>query len=418
MKKKCLIATILVFLCLVAATVLFIIFGSKNFKGKDVQETKHLGDSSFSTSFFINTNKVATDNFLVSPYSVKVALSMLRDGANNNTKTEIDKVIGSDKIPLLNNDSVHIANALFIRDTYKDGINPSYKQGLIDNYKSDVLYDEFKTPDVINNWVKKETSDMIEKVVEEMNDDFVLGLANAIAIDVKWKHPFDCISTSSNEFTRKDGTKFNVEMMHQTYSTSDVSYIASEDAKGIIIPYEDETNLEFIAILPNDNIDDYIKELTLEKIYLMEEKKESGSEDVNIRLSLPRFKYDFDLKEFMQVLSNMGIKDVFDPQKSDLTTMMTKDKMKELNIDSLYVAEAVHKTHIDLNEKGTKAAAVTYFGVYKNTSVAEPRQPKIINVELNKSFIYMIRDKESKEILFIGVVDKPNEWKSSTCDNL
>jgi serpin B len=98
--------------------------------------------------------------------------------------------------------------------------------------------------------------------------------------------------------------------------------------------------------------------------------------------------------------------------------MMTKDKMKELNIDSLYVAEAVHKTHIDLNEKGTKAAAVTYFGVYKNTSVAEPRQPKIINVELNKSFIYMIRDKESKEILFIGVVDKPNEWKASTCDNL
>ena len=79
--------------------------------------------------------------------------------------------------------------------------------------------------------------------------------------------------------------------------------------------------------------------------------------------------------------------------------------------------EAIHKTHIDLNENGTKAAAVTYFGMFKNTSI-EPKEKEIINIEFNKPFIYIIRDPKTNEMLFFGVVYEPNKWIDSTCENV
>ena len=82
-------------------------------------------------------------------------------------------------------------------------------------------------------------------------------------------------------------------------------------------------------------------------------------------------------------------------------------------IPNLYVGEAIHKTHIDLNEKGTKAAAVTYFGMYKATSVM--KQPERVKVTFDKPFMYMIRDSKTKEILFFGTVYEPNKWNGSTC---
>ena len=86
---------------------------------------------------------------------------------------------------------------------------------------------------------------------------------------------------------------------------------------------------------------------------------------------------------------------------------------KSNNIDRLYVSEAIHMTHISLNEKGTKAAAVTYFGVDKATALEDKKEK--IDITFNNPFMYMIRDSKTKEILFFGVVENPNEWKGSTC---
>lgn len=373
-------------------------------------------DNTFSILFLRETNKISDGNYLVSPYSVEIALSMLRDGAKGNTKFEIDKVIGNEKIGLIDNKSVHIANALFIREMYKDGVVKTFSQGIKDNYKSEILYDKFETPDVINNWVDKNTEGMIKKVVDQMSDDFVLGLANALAIDVKWKYEFECQNTHSREFTKENKEKINVEMMNKMYSyESDVKYIENDRAKGIIIPYTDDDNLEFIGILPNDSIDNYINSFSLDELNKMEENATIPSSSLRINLSLPRFKYDFDFKEFLTTLKSMGIREVFDPNNADLTIMMSRDKMMKYGFDNLYVGEAVHKTHIDLNEEGTKAAAVTYFAVYKNESIAIEPEYKTINIEFNKTFLYMIRDKSTKKILFMGVVDSPNEWNGTTC---
>ena len=82
-------------------------------------------------------------------------------------------------------------------------------------------------------------------------------------------------------------------------------------------------------------------------------------------------------------------------------------------IRNIYVGEAIHKTHIDLNEKGTRAAAVTYFGMYKATGFMKEKEKAVIT--FNKPFIYMIKDAETGELLFFGVVYEPNKWQGSTC---
>lgn len=412
MKKKIMIIASAILVVLIA--VLLILNAKKK---DDKKEEKNYAYGNFSTTFFKDANKRLEGNYLVSPYSVEVALSMLRDGANGNTKDEISKLIGSNKVSLLDNKSVKIANAVFIKNDYKDGISSSFNEGLQNNYKSEILYDEFKTPAVINNWADKKTDGMIKEVVKEIPKEFVLGLANALAIDVEWKYEFECTSTYSREFTKENNNKIKVEMMNQTYEyQDDVKYIEDDKAKGIIIPYKDDTGLEFIAIKPNDNIDDYINNFSLDDLNKMEENgKVPKDRELNIHLSLPRFKYSFDYDDFGKSLKDLGIKDAFDAKNADFTSIMTRDNMKKYGMENLYVSDAVHKTYIDLNEKGTKAAAITYFGLSKATGYVDPKQPELIEINFDKTFMYMIRDKATKTILFVGVVDSPNEWSGPTC---
>jgi serpin B len=88
--------------------------------------------------------------------------------------------------------------------------------------------------------------------------------------------------------------------------------------------------------------------------------------------------------------------------------------MDKYKMDNIYVSDAIHKTYIDLNEEGTRAAAVTYFGI--KTSGAFIDDYELVEIEFNKPFIYMIRDKSSKEVLFFGTVYEPNVWNGSTCE--
>ena len=363
------------------------------------------------------------ENYLISPYSIEMALNMLNEGANGNTKKQIEKVLPDRKIADVSiKNRVNIANALFIKDKYKSLIKKNFKITLVDKYDSEILYDEFKTPDTINNWVNKETEGMIKKLLNNIEDEYVLGLANAIAIDVEWSKQFECSDTKKESFTKANGKKINVEMMHNTYTTSDFKYLKTKDATGIIIPYlsydsstgktvhESGRNLEFIGILPNDDVESYIDSLTEKKISDLISSGKSADSSYEIQLSLPRFKYEYSVDDFKDALKSIGIKDLFNPEKANLTKIMKQSDME----DNLYVGTAIHKTYIDLNEKGTKAAAVTYFGVYKSSAML-PTEKEVVKINFNKPFIYMIRDQKTKEVLFFGTVYEPNLWNGTAC---
>ena len=136
--------------------------------------------------------------------------------------------------------------------------------------------------------------------------------------------------------------------------------------------------------------------------------------NLHLQLSLPRFSYDFDLIQFKEVLESIGIKKMFDAEEANFNNIITKENRKKMDMGNLYIDTAIHKTYIDLNEKGTKAAAVTYFGFKDASAIRE--EFDTVSVNFNKPFIYMIRDTSSKEILLFGVVETPNKWKGTTCE--
>ena len=356
-------------------------------------------------------------NYLLSPYNIEIALNMLREGANGNTKDEITKIIGNrhiNDIRLTN--KIGVANGVFIKDIYQNEVKNNFYHVLKNNYQADIIYDEYKTPKVINDWVNEKTNGMINNVINNIDKDFVMGLASALAIDVEWLSKFECNNTFQEEFTKLTGDKLNVEMMHKTYKSDNYKYLTNDDGEGIIIPYQKEENsnieLEFIGFIPKNGIDKYIDNLTDEKLKKLTDNYEVASDKLRINLSLPRFKYSYEVSDFKKALINLGIKEIFDDSLADFSNIIDKNRIN----GNLSVSDAIHKTFIDLSETGTKAAAVTYFGLKANGAFMEEDYQEI-NIEFNKPFIYMIREKNTNELLFFGTVYEPNKWEKTTCND-
>ena len=410
-KKEKIKRSILIIFIMIIAVVSIISSRERRQRKKEEKEQTQI-TGNYNVDIIKSFNKEEGQrNYLLSPYNIEIALNMLREGSDGNTKAELDKVLGSRKINDVSvKDKIGIANAIFVKDIYKNNVKKDYYNILGSKYNSEVIYDEFITPDKINNWVKEKTNNMIEKILDGMSDDFVMGIASALAIDVKWQSDFDCNNTESEEFTKINKEKINVEMMHKTYET-DAEYIKNSDYEGIIIPYQKEENsnveLEFIGILPNDGIDKFINNLTEDKLNNITQNAKEGNEKYHIILSLPRFTYSYEAADFKGILRNIGIKEVFDPVNANLK------KMVEIDNYNTYVDTAIHKTYIEVTEKGTKAAAVTYFSV--DRSAAMPMDVETVNIKFDKPFIYMIREKNTNEILFFGTVYEPNIWKGNTC---
>ena len=407
------ILAICIVIIIICITLLFL----REFKGekkKDMKPTPtpsevvdHTGD--FTVDIIKEVNKDNASNYLISPYNIEMALNMLREGTDGTTKEEIDKAIGNRNMPDVSiKNQIGIANGIFIKEMYKNNIKNDFMNTLTSKYNSEVIYDKFVTPDKINKWVDEKTNHMIPSVLDKIDESFILGLASALAIDVKWQSPFECTGTTSEEFTKIDNSKMNVEMMHETYKYT-AKYIKTEDATGIILPYRTDSNdveLEFVGILPNNSVNDFVNSLTKEKINNLFENVKVASEKLHIHLSLPRFTYDFTFDKFMDALKNIGINEVFNAERANLSRMITDVKA--------YVGEAIHKTKIELNEEGTNAAAITFFGVDGAMMIPKEEYEEVI-VKFNKPFIYMIREKNTGEILFFGSVYEPNKWEKSTC---
>ena len=380
----------------------------KNAENRKEEIVEQVGD--YNIDIIRVTNSLSKgSNYLISPYNIEVALNLLREGADGNTKDEIDKVIGNRKINDVSiENKIKVANGVFIKNSYKNIIKNDFINSLEDKYQAEVLYDDFKEPTVINNWVNNKTNGMIEKLLDKMDDMFVLGLASSLALDVKWSSEFECINTKEEVFIKEDKQEFKTEMMHQTYEYS-AQYFENEDAKGIILPYEkvsgNENELEFVGIIPNTTVDEYINKLTSDKLNSIFNNTKASSSKLHINLSLPRFTYSYSIDDLKGVLNKMGIIDAFNQEKANFSKITDEER--------LYVSTAIHKTKIELNERGTKAAAVTFFGL--DAMGLAPQDYEEINIEFNKPFIYMIREKNTNEILFFGTVYEPNEWKGSTC---
>ena len=401
-KKQISIIIALMIISIIILTLIFfrIIYSNLEEPNLDNSST----NSSFDYSLIKETNKNKSSNYLISPYSIKTVLSIIKDGADNSSLKELNDVMGNfRRANIISKNVIGDANLLLINKEYKDEINKNYVNKIEKNYDAEIKYSNI-TPNNINKWVDNKTNHMIPTLVDSVNPETIMAIINAISMKASWDSEFDCKNTHISEFNTIDGSIINTIMM----VSNDAQYIENDTAKGIIKKYKTyknddhkKVNLEFVAIMPNDGIDSYIENFNNEEFRnLLSTKDKYKNEDVSLKL--PRFKYNYNFNNLMNVLINMGIKSIFNEKTADLS------KMTESNSKDLYIGSIKQKSYIEVNEKGTKASAATIATVDKYAANVP------IDIEFDKPFIYIIKQSNSDDILFFGVVYTPTLANNET----
>jgi serpin B len=352
-------------------------------------------------------NESDKENIMISPLSVSVAFAMAYNGADSDTKTEMEKALKLNGLTVdeINNVYKVLINALQSADKdvvfeianaiyYADGFTA--KNNFLDVnrnvYKAEVNKLDFssqKAVDTINKWVAEKTNDKITKIIENLNPMDRMVLLNAIYFNGIWKNKFKKDGTHLLPFTRTDGSNIDVPMMNkeeqlayqsnQNFSSVKIPYGTGQYNMVILLPAEGKTSASIIESITSENWNNWMKGFRLEN---------------NVVVTMPRFKYAFETG-LKNVLAEMGMKNAFDSNNANFS---------KISDEFLYISSAIHKSFIDVNEDGTEAAAVTSI-TFTTTSIGN--EPPKIYFMVNKPFVYAITESETGAILFIGEVRHP-----------
>lgn len=376
-------------------------------KGKSADNTFRKSQMSFAAELFRRTAQ-NSGNTLISPLSVSIALSMTANGANEQTRTEMESVLGCSmesineymsyylsNIGYDNRVKVNIANSIWFRDDEKLTVKEDFLNTNSQYYGAEIYASPFDDGTVqdINGWVENETDGMIPELLRELDPTSMMVLINAIAFDAKWKKPYEEYQIRDGSFTAADGTKQEIEMLHG----SGDEYYEFDNAVGFSKAYEGN-NYRFVAILPDEGmtVSEWIAQMDSDAV--LKELSEPETDYIVITQT-PKFKYETDLR-LKKMLSDMGMPTAFDPIQADFTGIGTYTENGESY--PLYIDQVIHKTCIDLNESGTRAAAVT---AVMMDAAAAPNQEEPIKkyITLDRPFVYMIVD-DNNIPMFLGTV--------------
>lgn len=340
-------------------------------------------------------------NTLISPLSVLAALSMTANGAEGETLTQMETVLGQSKDALNNwykedmgkdSDYLHLSNALFIKDDPELTVSESFiktieRYYMGENYASDVvmtLFNEY-TVDGINQYVEDSTNGMIKNILDKIPDNAVMYLINALAFEARWAMPYNEYAVQENVFTTEDGREQTVELM---YTEETDAYVEDNLFTGFLKDYEGG-RYTFVALLPKEGVTvtEVAESLSGEVMNGLVNSRWGGT----VLTGLPKFQTEFDT-EMSEVLKTMGMTDAFDSNKADFSSLATYSG------GNIFLNRVIHKTFISVGEQGTRAGAATV--IEAAAEAAMPEETKA--VILNRPFLYMIWDMEAKMPVFMG----------------
>ena len=438
------------------------------------------------------------ENKIYSPLSIKYTLAMLNEGTDGDSNKQIKAVIGDYKSKkYTNSNNLSLANALFVRDSYKDTIKQEYIDTLLSKYNADVIYDSFASNEVMNKWVKDKTLGLIDNLVDNPSElDFVL--ANALAIDMEWtnqiravhrdysvsfKHEHYGMYLSSlvesgygalnfNDDTLKaksvrigavankydivsalgeDAIRNNIKEKYSEWLKSEEAsncHIDQGDVDTYVNNYIEEiksnynhissstdfkfynddnvrvfakdlkeydgTTLQYVGIMPkNISLDSYISDITSNDIKsiisnLKDIELDSFNNNVitEITGSIPLFNFEYKI-DLLNDLKVLGITDVFDSNKANLSKMLNGNAT---------IVEAKHSANIDFSNDGIKAGAAFQMGGKGASSCGFDYLYEVpvekIDLTFDKPYMFIIRDKDSGEVWFVGTVYEPTVYTS------
>jgi len=344
----------------------------------------------------------AEENIFISPMSVSIALAMLYNGASGAGIEQMDQVLRLNGLDLethnqnyhclieevtsLDNDVVlNIANSIWSRNDFEakeEFLN--YADIFLD---SEFLSRDFSDPavlDEINDWIANKTEGNITNALDMIPGNVVMYLINAIYFNADWKYSFDPELTFEGSFGTLSGDLSQVEFMLQK---NNYRFLEADQYKAIDIPYANDA-FSLSIILPNQDINDFVADFSeaalVDAIDQMEETE--------VLLTMPKFELEFKLL-LNDVLAEMGMPAVFKSGSLE-------------NIQEgwdLFVSRVIHQTFLEIDEVGTEAAGVTIIEIAENTSIdPEP------TMNVNRPFLFYIRDRVNNNVLFSGKIVDPN----------
>ena len=285
-------------------------------------------------------------NTVISPLSILLLLALTADLSTGITKEEIVSLLGDRKALLQINQlrkmlsldqTLAVANAVCVRKDIGSKIHMSYKDLVLPEYGADIFSSEDVVNDV-NRWVNKKTNGLIREVAPESVRDVLMALLSAVAFDAKWSDPYMDDDVRDREFTNLDGSKSRVMMLHG----SEWSFLENDDFTGFEKAYKD-SRLSFVALLPKEEGAAALAE-TVERLDFSSLRRSM----VRVHTRMPEFRIEF-AKNLTNLCKSLGIRQVF-TNAADFSPISDE----KLQLDSI-----VHKAMIEINQSGTRAAAVT-----------------------------------------------------------
>ena len=358
----------------------------------------------------------AEGNWSVSPYSIRLCLAMLANGAKGKTQQELLSALHIDDLDAFNQSvkelletydgyarimSLETANSLWLNQSRFDGEGaflPDFVQRMDEYFRAEVQeVTDADSVERVNAWVSEKTHGKIPTILTEDNREFVTALVNAVYFKAAWENEFNEERTDKADFTNADGTTGTVDMMHQTdgfdyYATPGIEALkmdyrndAVDNIEGDNFEFFRDADFSMYLIKADDTLD----------VQNFLDNAEFTYGDVNV--SVPKFKVEYSaaLDEALQAL---GVQTAYDPENADLTAMLDPSSLPG---QQHFLDTVLHKTYIAVDEKGTEAAAVT--AAMTGEGAAMPSRPEMVRTfTADSPFWFVIRDNANGEILFTG----------------
>jgi serpin B len=352
-------------------------------------------------------------NLFFSPYSISAALAMIQAGASGATRAEIETAMGHtergehlieafselQRVLATRAQSgpwnLSLANALWLQTGY--AVNPAFVETLRNRLAAETKNVDFGgAPSdaalAVNVWVDEATHGKIREILSasQLHPLTRMILTNAIYFKAPWSSQFREWATKPEPFQRLDGRSVQVPMMHDT---ADRCYARGDGFQALEVPYGNDFLLMLLILPDAGQFERVERELDLGSLTELTR----NVRPVEVALALPRFRVEssFALRE---PLARIGIHLAFEPG-ADFTPVSTEP--------GFALGDVLHKTVVDVDERGTEAAAVAAAMVLGASLHFDP--PKPIEYRVDRPFLFLIEDKPTGTILFIGRILDPSQ---------
>jgi serine protease inhibitor len=350
---------------------------------------------------------------IVSPLSVEAALSMTANGATGETAKQMSMVLRTASMDAATANAqwaalltglalrspeqeLDVANALFASKSV------AFKQPFLDadrnSFGAQISSLDFSKDDVkgaVNGWVSRNTKGMIPTIIDKVDPAAILFLANAVYFKGDWVMPFTHELTSKDPFTRADGTKVDVDMMH---STGPLPYAENSSLQATKLLYKG-LDASYYVMLPREGVSLDTALASLEGTGFSDLRTALGAPNLGeVILGLPKLDTEFSTS-LKKPLIDMGMPRAFSDTQAEFSGMADLPQ-------PIYISDVLHKTKVKVDEKGTEAAAATVVEMAAGTAAPVAAPPEII---CNRPYLFAIVDEKTGTMLFLGEVGDPTK---------